>query len=412
MEIIYKSLSKIMNISYNIQDSSLIDDIGPEKIIAIRDPKVGLESVLVIDNSAYGIPAGGVRLAPDITVDEMARLARAMSLKFASYQMKIGGAKAGIWADPKDKEKKDLLITAFGKAIEKYITDDIYYPGPDMNTTDEDMLKIFNVIGAPELAPNPLEMEKQGVPVEVLFTGYGVIYCLDAIHKNYSKFYESSKDLREKPKIILEGFGKVGTGIAMSLDELGYKLTGLSTLRGAIYDDEGLDLQRLLELRSEFGDDVVNEYESENLIRVEKEKLFELSSEYSVDYLIPGARPDVINETNIDKIEAKAIVPAANIPYEKGIIPKLEEKNIIPFPDFVANAGEILAILVNKVAKNADEIFEYIREKITSKTLDVLKGAKEENSSEYHFAKEFALKELNKKLRRKKRKIEKLNKRY
>lgn len=401
-----------MNVNYNIQDSRLIDDIGPEKIISIRNPKIGLESVLVIDNSAYGIPAGGVRLAPDITVDEMVRLARAMSLKFASYQMKIGGAKAGIWADPADKEKKELLITAFGKAIGKYITDDIYYPGPDMNTTDEDMLKIFNVIGAPELAPNPLEMEKKGVPVEVLFTGYGVIYCLDAIHKNYAKFYNPSKELRERPKIILEGFGKVGTGIAMSLEELGYKLVGLSTLEGAIYDDKGLDLQRLLDLRNEYGDDVVNEYESDNLVQIEREKLFELSSEYSVDYIIPGARPDVINKTNINKIKAKAIVPAANIPYERDIIPKLEEKNIIPFPDFVANAGEILAILVNKVAKNANEIFEYIRKKITTKTVDVLRGAKEENTSEYNFAKQFALKELEKKLRRNKRKIEKLNKRY
>lgn len=401
-----------MNVDYNIEDKSLIDDIGPEKIIAIRNPKIGLESVLVIDNSVYGIPAGGVRLAPDITVDEMVRLSRAMSLKFCSYKMKIGGAKAGIWADPTDKEKKELLITAFGDAIGKYITDDIYYPGPDMNTTDEDMLKIFNVIGKPNLAPNPLEMEKGGVPVEVLFTGYGVIYCLDAIHKNYEKFYNSQEDLREKPKIILEGFGKVGTGIAMSLDELGYKLTGLSTLNGAIYDDDGLDLQRLLELRKEVGDDVVNEYESDNLVRVEKEKLFELSSEYSVDYIIPGARPDVINQTNIDKIQAKAIVPAANIPYEKGILSELEEKNIIAFPDFVANAGEILAILVNKVAKNADEIFEYIREKITDKTLSVLKGAKEEDMSEYKFAKQVALKELRKKLKRKKRKIEKLSKRY
>ena len=74
-----------LEVDFSIKDPSLIDEIGPEKIIIIRNPNVGLNAVLVIDNSVYGIPAGGLRLAPDITLDEMIRLARAMSMKFCTY---------------------------------------------------------------------------------------------------------------------------------------------------------------------------------------------------------------------------------------------------------------------------------------------------------------------------------------
>jgi glutamate dehydrogenase/leucine dehydrogenase len=255
-------------------------------------------------------------------------------------------------------------------------------------------------------------MEKSGVPVEELFTGYGVVYCLEVIYNNLDKLSSKERDTSTTPSVILEGFGKVGTAIGMALDELGFNLTGLSTIKGAIFDERGLDINKLLELKEQYGDNLVNHYESPNLLTIEKEKLFELSSEYRTDFIIPGARPDVINSQNINKIDAIAIVPAANIPYQKGIFKTLEEKNIIAFPDFVANAGEILAIWVNKVAKNAEEIFDFIKEKISDKTFETIQGAAEENVTPYNYAVQNALKELEKQMRRNKRKLTKLNERY
>lgn len=395
--------------SLNIKDPSILDDLGPEKIILLRDPSVGMTGIFVIDNTAIGWPAGGIRMAPDITVEEMARLARAMTYKFASYRFKVGGAKAGIMADPRS-EKKDLLIASFAEAIKTYIIEDRYICGPDMGTYDRDIERIFNIIGKPGLAPKPLGMEKNGFPVEELFTGYGVCYCVEAVFnhlKNRGVFEENYK-----PKIILEGFGKVGVGIAMRLQELGFKLTGVSTINGAIFNEDGLDLGRLLKLKLQYGDDLINQYESKNLVKVEKEKLFELSSEYPTDFLIPGARPDVINTNNVDKIEVKAIVPASNIPYEKGITSTLKEKGIIDFPDFVANAGEVLAIGVNKVAKNPDEIFDYVRSNIDVKAMEIIKGALEKNLSAYDYAVDDALSYIKKYLNRRSKRLEKLNKKY
>ncbi|MBD3214682.1 MAG: hypothetical protein GF311_18875, partial [Candidatus Lokiarchaeota archaeon] len=264
--------------NFNIKDNSLLNDYGPEKIININDPSIGLNAVLVIDNSVYGIPAGGIRLLPDIELDEMIRLSRAMSLKFCSYKMKVGGSKAGIWGDPTNQDQKNILLTGFAKQIEPFIKNDVYYPGPDMGTDDDDLLKIFNVIGAPNLAPKKLNMFKHNVPVEELFTGYGVVYCLEVIYNNLGKLSAKQRDTSKKPTVILEGFGKVGTAIGMSLDELGFKLTGVSTIKGAIFDENGLDITKLLSLKEEFGDNLVNRYESKDLVKIEKEKLFELSS--------------------------------------------------------------------------------------------------------------------------------------
>ncbi|MHA1460948.1 MAG: hypothetical protein ACTSO8_05655, partial [Promethearchaeota archaeon] len=293
-----------------------------------------------------------------------------------------------------------------------YVKNDVYYPGPDMGTDDDDILKMFSVMGVPNLAPKKIGMVKLGVPVEELFTGYGVVYCLEVIYSNLEKLTKKKFDTSKKPKIILEGFGKVGTAIAMSLKELGFTLTGVSTINGAIFDEGGLDIEELLKLKLTYGDDLVNQYTSKNHIRIPKEKLFELSSEYPTDFIIPGARPDVINKKNIDKINAIALVPAANIPYEKGSTDILKEKEIIAFPDFIANAGEVLAILVNKVAKNANEIFDYIKSKITGKTFEVIQGAAEKNLSSYDYAVADSLNELTKKIKRKTNSLEKLNKRF
>ena len=253
---------------FAIKDYSLLDDIGPEKIIILKNPSTDLSAALVIDNSVYGIPAGGVRLAPDISIDEMIRLSRAMSLKFCAYRMKIGGSKAGIWGDPLDKAKKEMLLTSFAKAIEPFVKNDVYYPGPDMGTDDDDLLKMFSVMGVPNLAPKKIGMVKLGVPVEELFTGYGVVYCLEVIYNNLEKLTKKKYDTSKKPKIILEGFGKVGTAIAMSLKELGFTLTGVSTINGAIFEDGGLDIEELMKLKLAYGDDLVNQYNSKNLIQI------------------------------------------------------------------------------------------------------------------------------------------------
>ncbi len=105
-----------MEAGFEIEKDVIEDDIGPEKIVFLKNPDLNMMALLVIDNSAYGVPAGGIRFAQNITLDEMIRLARAMTMKFCTFNIPTGGAKAGIIGDPLDKDR-GLKLTAFAEAI-------------------------------------------------------------------------------------------------------------------------------------------------------------------------------------------------------------------------------------------------------------------------------------------------------
>ncbi|MEQ9126108.1 MAG: Glu/Leu/Phe/Val dehydrogenase dimerization domain-containing protein, partial [Alphaproteobacteria bacterium] len=105
------------------------DDLGPEKIVHLSDPKSGLRAILVVDNTACGPAIGGCRMAPDVTLEECFRLARAMTLKNAAAGLPHGGGKSVIAADPHmPAAEKDRLIRAFARAIGEISSDIV---GPD-----------------------------------------------------------------------------------------------------------------------------------------------------------------------------------------------------------------------------------------------------------------------------------------
>src|SRR5205807_1352264 len=107
-------------------------------------------------------------------------------------------------------------------------------------------------------------------------------------------------------------------------------VVAVSTLAGTRYDPEGLDVEQFLTLRREHGDEVVRHYQHGKLLS--RNRLFMLP----VDILIPGARPDAINDKNVEKIQAKLVVPGANIPFTIPIANRLSSRGIGVVPDFVS----------------------------------------------------------------------------
>jgi glutamate dehydrogenase/leucine dehydrogenase len=125
--------------------AELCDELGPVKIVLLTEPAAGLRAVVVVDNLAAGPAIGGVRMAVDVTVTEVARLARAMTLKNAAAGLPYVGGKAGICADPAmGRAAKQRLVRSFARAIAT-LTDDI--PGPDMGTDEACMSWIWDEIG-------------------------------------------------------------------------------------------------------------------------------------------------------------------------------------------------------------------------------------------------------------------------
>ena len=128
------------------------DDIGPEQVIIVNNPDIGLSGFLVIDNTALGLGKGGIRMTPTVTIDEVARLARAMTWKNALADIPFGGAKAGIVWNGGDENKKKQFVQNFARAIQPLLVKR-YIAGPDVNTTEKEMQWIAEQLKTPSPLP-------------------------------------------------------------------------------------------------------------------------------------------------------------------------------------------------------------------------------------------------------------------
>ena len=152
------------------QFHALTDEYGPEKVVYLYEPRSGMKGIVVIDNIAAGPAIGGIRMAPDVTTDEVFRLARAMTWKNALAGLRHGGGKAGILADPKTPNKEQL-IRHFAQAIEHLHG---YIPGPDMGTDETAMAWVRDEIGRSV----GLSKVLGGIPLDqVGATGFGIAIC-------------------------------------------------------------------------------------------------------------------------------------------------------------------------------------------------------------------------------------------
>ncbi len=342
--------------------AEIVYDIwGPEKIIEVHDPKTGMRGFTVIHSTALGPAKGGIRMEPDVTKEEVFGLARAMTWKCALADLPFGGGKSGIIADPK-KENKQEIVAAFARAI-KPVCPSQYVAAPDMNMGEKEMATFANTNGdMKSITGKPISMG--GIPHELGSTGFGVYLSTLVALKHKSINVEGAT-------IAIEGFGNVGQFTAKFLAENGAKIVAVSDSKGTMYNPDGFDVEKLIDIKNTTR--AVKNYPQGE--QKTNEELFELE----VDVLVPGARPDVIRERNVDKIKAKIVVEAANIPMTEVMELRLHEKGILVIPDFVANAGGVISSYVEYSGGTNDDAFRMIEEKTNKNTELVLTHAEEKD---------------------------------
>lgn len=336
---------------------SYCDELGPAKIVHLHDPCSQLRAIVVIDNVACGPSIGGVRIASDLSTEEVFRLARAMTMKNAAAGLAHGGGKAGIFADPKTCDKP-RLIRAFAKAITDLSE---YIPGPDMGTDETCMAWTRDVIGRAVGLPRVLG----GIPLdEIGATGFGIACCAEVA----AEF--AALELKGAT-FAVEGFGNVGRHAARSLVDKGAVLVAASDTGGTIHDPSGIDIQELMEVKQSSGS--VTAYSRGR--KLSNRELFTLTC----DILVPAARPDCIDAENATKIQAKLILQGANIPATSEAEQILHERGILNVPDFICNAGGVICASVEYHGGTERDAMESIREKITRNTRAVLLRCQDES---------------------------------
>jgi glutamate dehydrogenase/leucine dehydrogenase len=328
----------------------LADDFGPEKVLFIYEPKTKLKAVVVVDNVATGPTIGGTRMAVDVTVEEVRRLARAMTYKNAMAYLPHGGGKSGIIADPKASNKEHLLRT-FAKAIR---TLKEYVPGPDMGTDEVCMAYVYDEIGRAVGLPRELG----GIPLdEIGATAFGLVESIDVA----SGFI--GMDLNEA-KVTIEGFGNVGRSTAKFLQERGAILIAASDSKGTIYNPKGLDVRELIQLKSEHKS--VTQYPEGQVLP--GEAIISIQT----DIFVPAARPDVINKENVNKVNARLIAQGANIPLTEDAEKILHERGVLSLPDFVVNAGGVITASVEYHGGTETQALDRVKSTLRKNTKEML----------------------------------------
>jgi glutamate dehydrogenase/leucine dehydrogenase len=328
------------------------DELGPVKILLLHEPVIGLEAIVVVDNTACGPAIGGVRMANDVSVEEVFRLARAMTFKNAAAGLAHGGGKAGIIADPAcTLEQKQRLVRAFARLIGN-LTD--YIPGPDMGTNETCMAWVKDEIGRAVGLPSVVG----GIPLdEIGATGLGLAVAAEVAAPLIGLELRGAR-------VAVQGFGAVGQHAARFLQQRGARLVAASDSQGAILRPDGLELEALVK-HKQAGQPLGLFAGGQALAR-------DAQIGVAGDIWIPAARPDVLTEANVHQLQAQLVLQGANIPATKAAEVWMHEHGILSIPDFIANAGGVICAAVEYHGGNEQQALSTIEEKIRRNTHEVL----------------------------------------
>ncbi|HZP93846.1 MAG TPA: Glu/Leu/Phe/Val dehydrogenase [Burkholderiales bacterium] len=325
-------------------------------MIRVREPGLGLEAFLVVDNVARGPAIGGMRMAHDASLEECARLARAMTLKNSAAGLPHGGAKSVLLADPRmPRAQKERLVRAFAHALRNE-TDYVF--GPDMGTDETCMAWVHDEIGRAVGLP----AEIGGIPLDKIgATGWGLAHCAEVAARAAGISLPGAR-------VAVQGFGAVGRHAARFLAQRGAKLVAASDTTATVFDAGGLDVEALIRDKQS-GKALLDHMAGRVLGR-------DAILDVECEIWIPAARPDVVREDNAHRLKTRLVLQGANIPFTPGAERLLAERGVLVVPDFIANAGGVICAAMELRGAAQSAAMTAIAEKTSANTKAVLEAAK------------------------------------
>jgi glutamate dehydrogenase (NAD(P)+) len=337
-----------------IRDAAEMLEISPSLFTLIQEPEREISVTLPVElddgrvqaftgyrvqhSRVLGPAKGGMRFHPDSNLDEVRGLAALMTWKCALLDLPYGGAKGGVVCDPSLLSSGELarITRAYAKSLSPFIGARIDVPAPDVNT-DERIMAWFldeyeKQIDRHEpsvVTGKPLALG--GIPGRGESTGRGVAQTTMAM---LEKQYISPKTAR----VVIQGFGKVGSEAARRLHELGIKVVGISDVSCGLVNPDGLDIPQILNAVQCQPPRLLSEYSSENVTHVPNSEVLTLDC----DVLIPAALEGQIHAANAGDIKARIIVEGANGPTTAEAAELLAARGVAIAPDILANAGGVV----------------------------------------------------------------------
>ena len=282
---------------------------------------------------ARGPSKGGVRFAPDVTLDEVRALAAWMTWKCAVVNIPFGGGKGGVICNPDYLSEGELerITRRYTAEIMDIIGPERDVPAPDINTNAQTMAWMMDTYSMHKrqtstavVTGKPLDLGgSRGRPEA---TGRG---CMIVTMQALRRFGLEPTNTR----VVVQGFGNVGGMAAKLMARAGFKIVCIIEYDGAVFNPHGLDIEGLMKHRQETGS-ITGFSEAED---IDKNQALFLDCEV----LLPAAKENVINSANADRIKAKIICEGANGPTTSEADAVLADKQIFVMPDILANAGGV-----------------------------------------------------------------------
>ncbi len=282
---------------------------------------------------ARGPAKGGIRFAPDVTLDGVRALASWMTWKCAVVNIPFGGGKGGVICDPAVLSQAELerITRRYTAEILDYIGPERDVPAPDMNTNEQTMAWIMDTYSmhvrhttTAVVTGKPLNLGgSRGRPEA---TGRG---CMIVTQQALRRFGLEPSNTR----VVIQGFGNVGGMAAKLMSRAGFKIVCIIEYDGAVYNPRGLDIPALMKHRDETGS-ITGFAEAEDMDR--NEAMF-----LECEVLLPAARENVITSANADRLRCKILCEGANGPTTHVADSILQDKKVFVIPDILANAGGV-----------------------------------------------------------------------
>lgn len=308
---------------------------APLATTVLTDPATGLKAYIVIDTLVKGRAMGGIRITPHVTPEEVAMLARKMTLKLALAELPIGGAKGGIVSDLRPGPERDDRLRAFAQAAAPLLRGGIYL-GADMGCSYRDRDLMLDSIGYSIEKRSGNGLTGAGLPCSwselwqrcANVTGHGAAHATQIVA-------ESCGLRAERRTVSIQGFGVVGRGAAQTLVSQGFKIVAVADLEGTIVNPAGLPIDELCSLTDTQG-------------TIDRQRLPagceaipgpEAWLDVDAGVLLLAAVGDAVSIHNVHRVRADIVVEAANLPTTAEAQLRLMERRVAVVPDILASVG-------------------------------------------------------------------------
>jgi glutamate dehydrogenase (NAD(P)+) len=289
----------------------------------------------VLHSTVRGPGKGGIRFAPDVSIDEVRALAAWMTWKCAVVNIPFGGAKGGVICDPSKLSKTELerITRRYTAELSEWFGPERDVPAPDIGTNEQTMAWVMDTYSmhtrqatTAVVTGKPLELGGSQGRKEA--TGRGVMMCCNnALAKLKMK--------REGCRVIIQGFGNVGSQAAMLMHAAGYKIIGVADIHGGLYNDRGFDVPKLVDWVYKQGKPLPD-FPAGGDKQSAKDVLF-----HPTDILIPAATENQITTQNAAGVDCKILCEGANGPVTSHADEIIDKKGIFVVPDILGNAGGV-----------------------------------------------------------------------